>query len=347
MERFFKITKISPFISTANVGDYIIYDYCDKIFTEMFGNYLGISIPSREKISKAGARAILTSDYTFVCGTNLLSSNMMRYKQWEVDLKTPYQIATVNTPHKDLYKLNLIRENMSKFHIILVGVGWWKYQDLPTEYTKKVLKGLLDPDFLHSVRDSYTEKKLREVGIDNVVNTACPTMWRLTKEFCSLIPQKKQDIVVTTITDYRKNTERDKLLLDILLSNYKTVYLWLQSYEDISYLEHLGFSKRVQIIPPTLKCYDEFLINNDVDYIGTRLHGGIRALNHKRRSCIIGVDNRALEIAKDTNLPVIKVDKINTALKEWIYSEQPISIKIPIENINRWKSQFIRGKNNG
>ena len=67
---------------------------------------------------------------------------------------------------------------------------------------------ILDSTYLHSVRDSYTEKKLKQIGIDNVINTSCPTMWRLTEEFCSHIPCKKQDTVVTTITDYRKNIER-------------------------------------------------------------------------------------------------------------------------------------------
>ncbi len=208
MDKYYKITKISPFISTANVGDYIIHDYCEKIFTEIFGDYFGISIPSREKISRTGAQAILSSDYTFVCGTNLLSSDMLRYRQWEVDLKSPLKIASSNIPKKNLYKLRLIKSNMSRFRVILLGVGWWNYQDMPTFYTKKVLSGLLDSTYLHSVRDSYTEKKLKQIGIDNVINTSCPTMWRLTEEFCSHIPCKKQDTVVTTITDYRKNTER-------------------------------------------------------------------------------------------------------------------------------------------
>ena len=347
MKKFYKITKISPFISTANVGDYIIHDYCEKIFSEIFGDFLGISIPSREKISRVGAQAILSSDYTFVCGTNLLSSDMLHYRQWEVNLKSPFKIAISNTPKKDLYKLGLIKSNMSRFHVILLGVGWWNYQDSPTLYTKKVLSRLLDPTLLHSVRDSYTETKLKQIGINNVINTSCPTMWRLTEEFCSSIPRKKQDTVVTTITDYRKNIERDKHFLELLLSSYNSVYLWLQSYEDIAYLDNLGYSQRIRIIPPTLKCYDEFLKNNDTDYIGTRLHGGIRALNFGRRTCILGVDNRALEIAKDTDLPVIKVDDIDATLSQWIHSESPTTIKIPIDNINRWKSQFLRGPNNG
>ena len=155
---------------------------------------------------------------------------MFHYRQWEVDLKSPFKIASSNIPKKNLYKFGILKSNMSSFHVILLGVGWWNYQDTPTHYTKKVLSGLLDSTFLHSVRDSYTEKKLKQIGINNVINTSCPTMWRLTEEFCSHIPHKKQDTVVTTITDYRKNIERDKHFLELLLSAYKNIYLWLQSY---------------------------------------------------------------------------------------------------------------------
>ena len=337
MKKYGKIVKISPFISTLNIGDYIISDYCDKVICELFDNCFEVCVPTREKISKIGAQAILTSDYAFVCGTNLLSSNLLQYRQWEIDLMTKYKIASSIVRRREISK---IKNNLSQFHIILLGVGWWSYQDNPSLYTQIVLTGLLDKKYLHSVRDSYTEQKLRSIGINNVLNTSCPTMWGLTKEFCSNIPKKKKESVITTITDYRQNIERDSEFLNVLLAEYKNVYLWPQSYNDIKYFEKLSCYDAVNIISPTLKCYDDFLESHDVDYIGTRLHGGIRALNHKKRTCIIGVDNRALEIAKDTRLPVIEADNIKLGLKDWIYSEQPTSIEIPIDNINKWKSQF-------
>ena len=50
---------------------------------------------------------------------------------------------------------------------------------------------------------------------------------------------------------------------------------------------------------PTLEAFDNLLESEiDLDYIGTRLHAGIRAIQKKRRSIIIGVDNRALEMQK-------------------------------------------------
>ena len=62
----------------------------------------------------------------------------------------------------------------------------------------------------------------------------------------------------------------------------------------------------VIIIPRDLEAYERRLIQGNVDYVGTRLHAGIFALNHKVRSIIVAVDNRAIEIAKDTNLPIVR-----------------------------------------
>ena len=241
---------------------------------------------------------------------------------------------------KKYYDTELIKKNIDSIHIILLGVGWQDYQDKPTAYTKRLLKGILDPKYIHSVRDSYTEAKLKEIGITNVVNTACPTMWGLTDDLCSQIPAGKADRVITTITDYRQDEVNDKRLLDTLLASYSEVYIWLQSFEDISYLKSLGYMDKLKTVAPTLAAYDAFLDNNDVDYVGTRLHGGIRALNHKKRSLIIGIDNRAIEISKDTGLPMIRKESIGDELGDWIMSEHEIRIALPEENIRTWKNQF-------
>ena len=72
----------------------------------------------------------------------------------------------------------------------------------------------------------------------------------------------------------------------------------------------------------------------------SRLHGGIRALNFKRRTLIIGVDNRAIEINKDTNLPFMLRDNIEHVDK-WINSVKKTEIILPNDHINEWKSQFL------
>src|SRR5690606_10235922 len=101
--------------------------------------------------------------------------------------------------------------------VILLGVGWRNYQQKPNFYTRKLLKNLLNEEYLHSVRDSYTEKKLKDEGFQNVINTACPTMWQLTPGHCEQIPKKKQEKVVFTLTDYSKDPQNDRFLIDTLL----------------------------------------------------------------------------------------------------------------------------------
>ena len=86
---------------------------------------------------------------------------------------------------------------------------------------------------------------------------------------------------------------------------------------------------------------DEVLDSDEsLDYIGTRLHAGIRALNKKRRTLVISIDNRARAIADDTNLPILERAKLKDRLSEEIYQERVAEIHIPENGIKRWKGQF-------
>jgi hypothetical protein len=145
-----------------------------------------------------------------------------------------------------------------------------------------------------------------------------------------------------TLTDYSREPKFDRQLLDVLKKSYRRVYLWLQGANDYSYLSSIADPSEVEIIPPSLKAYDELLGDRSLslDYVGTRLHGGIRALQHRRRALIVGVDHRSLEKQRDFNLPV--VDRYLSAgeLEKILYSEKPCEIRLPTENIRRWKEQF-------
>ena len=342
MRKIKQIATFCPSISTENLGDFIIENYCNKVLKNIFGECMMLSVPTRDHLSKLSRRKVAKSDYSFVLGTNILSSKMNEWKQWNISIRDAYLIRYGDVRKKELFHLNIMREKKENTHVVLLGAGWFDYQTSPNAYTRCLLQTLLDNNIIHSVRDSYTEQMLKKAGINNVVNTACPTMWRLTEEFCKEIPHKKSDSVITTLTDYRVNPKKDLQLINILKDNYKHVFIWLQSLADYDYLQRLNLLDQVEIIMPTLDEYDRVLEEYDIDYIGTRLHGGIRALNHKKRSCILSVDNRANEIAKDTNLPVISREKVETELEDWIQSEQETMIKLPQENINKWKAQFER-----
>ena len=334
--KVYKIAKLNPSISSENIGDDIILWYCQNVLNSIFGEALYVNVPTREHLEQISRYHIMSSDYAFVCGTNLLASNMDKVKQWNINIQDAIKILRTNLRRREYF-------NISKYpsgKLILMGSGWWQYQENPNSYTKLLMKLLLSNEYMHSVRDSYTEKMLKKIGINNVLNTACPTMWNLTERFCSEIPEVKSTRVVTTLTNYHTCKEDDEIMLDILCTQYKEVYVWLQSIEDLSYLNSLSCSKNIKIIPPNLIAYDRYLEQNETDYVGTRLHGGIRALNYKRKALILAVDNRAIEISRDTNLPVIERKNVKSQLENYLLQPRETRITLPYENIENWKAQF-------
>ncbi|MUV37168.1 hypothetical protein JNUCC1_00974 [Lentibacillus sp. JNUCC-1] len=165
-------------------------------------------------------------------------------------------------------------------------------------------------------------------------------MWQLTADHCKYIPVKKAENVVFTITDYRKDEQNDKQMVDILERNYKKIYAWVQGSNDLEYI--LSLSNKIEIVDPTLEAYDKLLDSDlDLDYVGTRLHAGIRALQKKRRSIIIGIDNRALEKQRDFNINVINRNEINS-LDTYLNKEISTEIKLDVKAIEDWKAQFVK-----
>lgn len=317
------IKNISVFdtcIATQNIGDEIIMDAVYNELHDIFKDDMFLKIPSHEVIGLSSLSLIRHSEFGVVGGSNILSSAMNKYKQW---------------------KITLIQSYFIKQKALLLGVGWRNYQAKPNFFTKMLLKNLLNTNYIHSVRDSYTEAKLKEEGFTNVLNTSCPTMWRLTPEHCASIPVQKAANVIFTLTDYSKDPESDIFLIDTLLSNYENVYYWVQSRKDLIYLNELNIDiSNIKIVSPSLRAYTNFLETTDCDYVGTRLHGGVRALQKKKRTIIIGVDNRAIEKKKDFNLNVIERKDLRRDLLNAIVKDFVTKINIPSDNIAKWKSQF-------
>jgi polysaccharide pyruvyl transferase WcaK-like protein len=313
-----KITLFDTYVCSDNLGDSIIMDSVRKHITEMFPNSMVMYTQTHEKISHSTYSIIKKSNFSFVGGTNLISSNMNFYNQW---------------------KINLIDSLFLK-DIILMGVGWWMYQKNANFYTRYLLKSILNHKFLHSVRDSYTENMLKKAGFQNTVNTSCPTMWSLNEEHCQAIPISKAETVITTLTDYNQHPNYDFALIDLLKKSYKKIYFWPQGSYDVEYLNKLGVSRLVTILPAKVEAYDLILKNEvSIDFIGTRLHAGIRALQNKRRTIILALDNRSIEKAKDFNLMTCPRNDFSK-LKQLIYSNFSTCIKLPSHNISKFKNQF-------
>lgn len=307
-----------PAVSSLNMGDHIISDSCRRELAPVLGSSFVVSVSTHLPVSKY-MKYLDEADRRFVCGSNLLRGRMnARFRQWDL---TPVTARYVGPA-------------------ILMGVGWWQYGDDLNAYTRWLYRKVLSRDAVHSVRDEYTARQLRGMGFANVLNTACPTMWQLSEEHCRSVPSGKASMALTTVTDYNRDPHRDRFMLEELAKRYKRVRIWLQGTRDLLYLESLELDWRdFDLIPPSLGDYDESLADEDVDYVGTRLHAGIRALQHGRRAIVIGVDNRAAEKHRDFNLPYLPRENIDE-LGARIESRFRTSIRVPREAIASWKAQF-------
>lgn len=300
---------------SANLGDLIIQEAVEREIAGVFGNQEIIRFSTHAPLEKQYFQAINNCSLTFVGGTNLLSSDMRAYSQWKIGLRAAFQLRDA----------------------ILLGVGWWQYQENPTWYTKTIFRAALSSKAVHSVRDNYTKEKLNSIGIQNVINTGCPTMWPLAGIKSETIPTSKSENALSMLTDYSKNPALDKKLLELLTSNYEKVYVWPQGKGDREYISELNVP--VIILERSLEALDEFIQGNSFDYVGTRLHGGVRCLLSSRRSLILEIDNRAKEIAQDTGLPTSKRDDFDY-ISQWIQGQTVTQIKLDLNSIQQWKNQF-------
>ena len=309
------ISIIDITVADNNLGNEIIIESVYHYLRQIFPKGFFIKLPYLDELGPTSINYIKQSKYVFFGGGNCLTSDMKQYKQMGIDKKNAKVI-------KD---------------IILMGVGWWQYQKQPTRYTQWILNKIMHHEYLHSVRDNYTAEKLKSIGFNNVVVTGCPSMWCLSKTLCSQIPTNKSDNVLLTFTDYNKSSY-DLQILKILEKQYKRIILWPQGLEDYRYA--MQMSKSIEVIAPSLAALDNVLLSPlGIDYVGTRLHAGIRALQFKKRTIILSVDSRASEKAKDFNLPSIPRENIER-LEAMMKNPFVTSINLPEKSINKWLEQF-------
>lgn len=315
-----KISIFDASVLTLNVGDEIIYDSVSHELTNIFSMSQFFKVPLHDYPNKYGVKRLKESELAFVGGTNLLTSDVIKKRQWKYT------------------RLHHILSHNPE--LILLGTGWQDYQSDPNLFTSSFYRSVLSENYTHSVRDEYSKEKLKRIGIKNVINTGCPTTWRLTKAHCSSITQTKASKVVFTLTDYRPEKIKDIEFINILLNEYETVIFWPQGSKDLEYINSLNVDmSTIEVIGSNLSSFDAVLKNDNIDFVGTRLHAGIRALQHKKRTLIIGVDNRAIEKKKDLNIPVLDRNELGS-LVSLLNSNLAMDITIKSEQIEQWKRQF-------
>jgi polysaccharide pyruvyl transferase WcaK-like protein len=302
-------------IESDNLGDGIIMDAVWKVIDPLLSGAALLRTPSHRRATAGELWRGRKAGLSIVGGTNILKSHMLVRSNWRI---TPLDY--------------LVWRN-----VVLLGVGWQQYGGEADAATRLFFRTVLSRGGLQSVRDMDTYAHLRRI-IPNVVYTACPTMWMLDAAHCRDIAVRKARHAVFAVTYYRPAPEADRRLFALLKRRYEKVYFWPQQSDDVPYLRRIGIADYIPIAPD-LKAYDRLLAEEDVDFIGARLHGGIRALQHKRRALIVPVDNRAAEISKTTALPIISRDEPE-AIEHWIDNPRPTRIVLPWDAIARWKAQF-------
>ena len=326
-----KVLLFDTAIATSNLGDEIIFkgvkDGMKAVLYNTMNYRLATHIENYSPIQmlyhgKKMTSICLEADYKFIAGTNLLVDNLLHFRP---------QLA-VNPFNALLYKDS-----------VLVGVGKESdYSKFKNKYTISLYQKILSNRYKHSVRDEETKKMLESIGI-KAINTGCPTLWMFNEDKCRRIPKMKSDNVVFSVSGYSNQLDReaDRLMIELLMNNYKKLYAWIQTTEDEQYLNTL-----VDIEKQGIECiysldkYNDILLRGNIDYVGTRLHGGIFALQHEIRSIIISIDQRAEGFYRSNNIPILRRNEIEN-LEKVINSEFATDIKVDRGAINEFLSQFI------
>jgi len=303
------ITILNTSTKSQNAGDQIIVESILSAFPELLSMD---SVPTHTFNSLPSALNLWRSDLLFLTGTNILGSKLWPPSPWRFG---PLEMA------------------VTRNKVIGVGLGWRQYEGALTRSQSFNYKGMFYSGVPVSTRDRYSESKLQEFGINSIF-TGCPTMWSLP---ATLTSHGSEDEVVTTVTCHGPNHLDDEAMLRILGDKFKRVLVWPQGAGDREYLNRLKLPKNCVILENGLEVFNEALDGRI--YVGTRLHAGIRASQRGRPSLVISIDNRATEIGRDTNFPVLERSQVGQLLPEYLDNMRTgVQINLPHEAIRNFVS---------
>lgn len=327
-----KLVIFDTALGTSNVGDEIIFDSIRRGMAEVFDENFSLRLATHvnnfsmkqmmRKNSKI--RYFQDADLKFICGTNLIAQRRLG------KVNSQWQLYPSNLP---IYR-----------NCVLIGAGTTQSTEKCDAYARFLYGKVLSRQYAHSVRDELTKRIVESFGC-RAINTGCPTLWPLTPEHCAAIPTGKGGECVMSVSGYpdQQDEKRDRIMLGILRANYSKVWAWIQTTEDDSYLARLESSLGLPPFPRvcSLVRFREILRSGGVDYVGTRLHGGVFALQNGCRSLIISIDHRAQGFHETNNLPILDRREVESGLERAINGALVTDIKINQKAIAAFKSQFV------
>ncbi len=299
-------------VSDNNHGNQIIMESVHQHLRGCINNAFIIDYPCWDDFGQNMLDSASNCNYFITGGTNLISGQFEKEKY-----------IGINENNIELF------ENK----IILLGAGLTHETEEISEYSKDIYRKILKKNAYHSVRNSLTQKVLNDIGIQRVINTGCPTIWSLSEQKCQNIPQEKSENVLIMVSTW--NHQKEKTISSLIREYYNKVFLWVQQPQDYFFAKL--YYPDIEVIGTNLWELDAFLSKSDVDYVGSRLHGGIRCMQFGHRSIIIPVDHRAKQMGIDFNLPV--ADSYEK-LESMISKPFKTSVILRSELIKQWKYQF-------
>lgn len=304
------VVWLDPALENVNAGDEIISNAIGAL--DLPALAAAPRLTTHRPLRLSERRLVSRADVVVLGGTNALSSHMERFRQWLID--------------PDL-AVRLRRK------VVFLGVGWWQYQDTPCTYTRALYRFISHPTIPHAARDHYTSHRLGSLGL-RAMMTGCPTTWGLGA--VALPPLGRSSAVVTTLTDYYQDPGVDSRWLLELKEHYAEVRMVGMGPGDRGYFDSLDingiewFGAGVDALSDALP---------DADFVGTRLHAGVHAMQAGRPALILAVDNRALEMRESIGLPVIE-RRLSDTLGEHLANGVSPTLRIPDEDIARWRTEF-------
>lgn len=310
---------IDTSVASDNVGDEIIVEAVKAALKPVFaGCYISTS-SGHDGLGPFGRELVAGADLAILMGTNALSPRDQTTGRRFVWTVTPQDRAVLAGK------------------VVLCGVGANRAFDTVEPRQAAFLKQVLSRHYRHSVRDGLGLEILRQCGMAGI-NTSCPTLWRYQAAPVA-VPRGRAAGVVFTLTRHRPDPA-DAVMVRMLQRLYGQVWFWPQQPRDLGYLAEMAGLDGIQVLPANLAAYDTFLAAQDVDVVGTRLHGGIRGLAHGRRVLVVAIDNRAAEIGRETGLPVLLRQDVAAQMEVRLLADWPTELALPSAGIAEFLAQF-------
>jgi hypothetical protein len=293
-----KVILLNPALGSTNLGDSVIVNAIKSIFKSWNISFL-TELSTHRKWTAEEAKIAMEADYFILGGSNLLTTSLfpLSHTQWKISFN----------------EFRILRNKT-----ILFGPGWRRDEGDLTSFTSRLYGFLMAKDSPQLVRDGVSRERLLKTGRE-IVNSSCPTLFGI-QEVEENLNCIGNTTVVVALSGNIKNVDQDKKILKIASSNYNKVKLFPQGvfdskfpeYSDERYFRELGLN--YEVLEGSLEDFSRELKSGS-HYFGTRLHGGIFAMQHGNPSTIIDVDTRARNIFIGSGYEVLSRESLVEGIK--------------------------------